>query len=517
MKEKYQKAVFSRITVTVFAVLAAIIPLFFFSHRNNQHIFLEKDVFIGFSQVMFWLMMANALVSMIWAALVFKKRDVPEAHPLPFTIAFTVTYVLTIAALIFEIVQISLASIETRPAIFTSVAKLLPFALLYLAVAFFIIWFPEIKNKAARITVVSVVVFGMLLGTVFAIYSPVVYDFSTTPMVIDTGEDYSVVFATNDDGTGFVEYEYGGEVYRVYDQKQGKIESDSRIHTISVPYEHLDNNSYSVGSEQIYEPYAYGSRSGKTIISQEYTFTPCRKDTQKWLCISDWHTRNELAVNAVAHMGEYDGVILLGDAAADLRDEDAAVKYLIDFGGELSGGTKPVIYVRGNHDTRGAFAPYLADALGLDEFYYTVQSGDYRFVVLDCAEDKEDSHIEYGGLADFESYRARQTEWAETLTEEGKTIALCHSPTLFFEEDLSDRAAASLMSIKTSLLISGHWHYCDFDTERYENMPLFIDGGHGDTTFTAGCIVISPNGIEISACNDDGETLLSRHVDWLNR
>lgn len=73
------------------------------------------------------------------------------------------------------------------------------------------------------------------------------------------------------------------------------------------------------------------------------------------------------------------------------------------------------------------------------------------------------------------------------------------------------------MSIKTSLLISGHWHYCDFDTERYENMPLFIDGGHGDTTFTAGCIVISPNGIEISACNDDGETLLSRHVDWLNR
>ena len=117
MKEKYQKAVFSRITVTVCAVLAAIIPLFFFSHRNNQHIFLEKDVFVGFSQVMFWLMIANALVSMIWAALVFKKRDVPEAHPLPFTIAFTVTYVLTIAALIFEIVQISVASIETRPAI----------------------------------------------------------------------------------------------------------------------------------------------------------------------------------------------------------------------------------------------------------------------------------------------------------------------------------------------------------------------------------------------------------------
>ena len=219
----------------------------------------------------------------------------------------------------------------------------------------------------------------------------------------------------------------------------------------------------------------------------------------------------------MAHMGEYDGVILLGDAAADLRDEDAAVKYLIDFGGELSGGSKPVIYVRGNHETRGAFAPYLADALGLDEFYYTVQSGDYRFVVLDCAEDKEDSHIEYGGLADFESYRARQTEWAETLTEEGKTIALCHSPTFFFEEDLSERAAASLMFIKTSLLISGHWHYCDFDTERYENMPLFIDGGHGDTTFTAGCIVISPNGIEISACNDGGETLLSERVDWLNR
>lgn len=72
-----------------------------------------------------------------------------------------------------------------------------------------------------------------------------------------------------------------------------------------------------VGSTQVYEPYAYGSRSGRTIVSAEYAFTPCDGETQTWLCVSDWHTRNDLAKQAISHLGGYDGVILLGDASPD--------------------------------------------------------------------------------------------------------------------------------------------------------------------------------------------------------
>ena len=41
-------------------------------------------------------------------------------------------------------------------------------------------------------------------------------------MVIDNGTEYAVVFATNDKGTGYVQYEYEGESYTVYDQNGGR-------------------------------------------------------------------------------------------------------------------------------------------------------------------------------------------------------------------------------------------------------------------------------------------------------
>ena len=68
------------------------------------------------------------------------------------------------------------------------------------------------------------------------------------PLVLDTGSDYSVVFATSDKGTGFVEYEYNGTAYRTYAQESGRIIGDRLIHSVHVPYRHLRNNTYTVGS-----------------------------------------------------------------------------------------------------------------------------------------------------------------------------------------------------------------------------------------------------------------------------
>ena len=447
---KFQRALFSKTCASVFAVLAALAPLFFYASRSNQHVFLDNALFPGFSQMLFWLIAANAIAATAWAALAFKKRDLFDSHSKAMTAAYAITDFFTAAFCILNIVLLISGGEETAPVVLRGAASLAPYALLYLAIVFFALFFSEIKHKIARVAIVSLVGVALVLGAVLTVYSPAVYGFVSDPMVLDTGSDYSIVFATTDEGTGFVEYEYEGETYRVYDQKQGKIESDSRVHSVRVPYEHLDNNSYTVGSMQVYEPYAYGSRSGKTIVSEEYAFTPCDGETQTWLCVSDWHTRNDLAKDAIAFLGDYDGVILLGDASPDLGTEDELVRYLVEFGGDLGGGTMPIVYTRGNHETRGAYAPYLADALGLDEFYFEVKAGDYRFVVLDSGEDKEDSHPEYGGLADFGAYRAENVDWVETLTEDGKTIALCHSPRFFIEEDLTDRTIAALTGIKTS-------------------------------------------------------------------
>ena len=513
---KFQRALFSKTCASVFAVLAALAPLFFYASRSNQHVFLDNALFSGFSQMLFWLIAANAIAATAWAALAFKKRDLFDSHSKAMTAACAITDFFTAAFCILNIVLLISGGEETAPVVLRGAAGLAPYALLYFAIVFFALFFPEIKHKIARVAIVSLVGVALVLGAVLTVYSPAVYGFVSDPMVLDTGSDYSIVFATTDEGTGFVEYEYEGETYRVYDQKQGKIESDSRVHSVRVPYEHLDNNSYTVGSMQVYEPYAYGSRSGKTIVSEEYAFTPCDGETQTWLCVSDWHTRNDLAKDAIAYLGDYDGVILLGDASPDLGTEDELVRYLVEFGGDLGGGTMPIVYTRGNHETRGAYAPYLADALGLDEFYFEVKAGDYRFVVLDSGEDKEDSHPEYGGLADFAAYRAENVDWVETLTEDGKTIALCHSPRFFIEEDLTDRTIAALTGIKTSAALTGHWHYCDLDTETYPDLPVFIDGGHKDGAFVASRVTLSPSGIALFACDDGGAAMMDETLPWLN-
>jgi hypothetical protein len=57
--------------------------------------------------------------------------------------------------------------------------------------------------------------------------------------------------------------------------------------------------------------------------------------------------------------------------------EQQVVNNIIRFSGDVSGGTKPVLYVRGNHETRGEYAGKLLEALGLDEFYYTAEMGGY--------------------------------------------------------------------------------------------------------------------------------------------
>ena len=73
----------------------------------------------------------------------------------------------------------------------------------------------------------------------------------------------------------------------------------------------------------------------------------------------------------------------------------------------------PVRYLRGNHDTRGAYARHLRDHLALqdDRYYGAVTLGRARLVFLDPGEDKVDDHVEYSGLVDFEGYLAEQTEW----------------------------------------------------------------------------------------------------------
>lgn len=123
-------------------------------------------------------------------------------------------------------------------------------AAFFILVPFLALFLPFFKGKkriAAASTALAVIS-GIFIFSVFPIGS---YKITSEPVVINTGTDYSVVFSTSHKGTGFIEYSYEGKDYKVYDNNAGRLNTDSKIHSINIPYEHLQNNSYKIGSVRV--------------------------------------------------------------------------------------------------------------------------------------------------------------------------------------------------------------------------------------------------------------------------
>ncbi len=274
--------------------------------------------------------------------------------------------------------------------------------------------------------------------------------------------------------------------------------------------------------------FSYGSRLDKEVISDSYAFKSNENETQKYLTISDWHTKTEDVYSCIPHLDEYNGVILLGDASPELDFENEAVRNIVELAGNVSKGEKPVLYTRGNHETRGNYAGKLLDALGLSEFYYQTQIGNISFVILDSGEDKDDSHPEYGQLTDYNTYRKNQIEWLKNVTVNAeKTVVLCHSWKISdVEEDLSSIGWQEVDRLDASLLVCGHSHNCRFvgeETEdereievmsKYLHIKAYMDGGNSGDVFVASHITFSESNILINAVDSTGEKVFEETVEW---
>ena len=64
------------------------------------------------------------------------------------------------------------------------------------------------------------------------------------------------------------------------------------------------------------------------------------------------------------------------------------------------GSSKPLIFARGNHDTRGSFAREIERYVPIEEgrFYYTRDVGPVHLLIIDTGEDKPDSTQVYARL-----------------------------------------------------------------------------------------------------------------------
>jgi predicted phosphodiesterase len=216
----------------------------------------------------------------------------------------------------------------------------------------------------------------------------------------------------------------------------------------------------------------FGGYTGKTI-SRDYDFRPVdSSDGLNHIAISDVHEAVDAAIAAATTRKDTDFIVLLGDLVSMVETE-ADAQMANDIAHGITGGEIPVIYARGNHEIKGEYAEVLYKYVGSkhQEYYYTVTLGDDDVfaVVLDLGEDHEDDYWEYYGTAQFDLYRAAQTEMLEEILEEGSyenyryRMMLCHIPVVYvdkngyFEEFRNDWTAL-LNEMDLDIGLSGHKH-----------------------------------------------------------
>lgn len=510
----FKNILLSKISPIIFAIISAIGVILNYSYRVG-YIFVDTSLFSGFSMTLLILAIVSTFYLFIVSALRLKDNKICKSKGI---IAFQIiAEIYAVIIGIYNIVNMIVGKSESFTAAFGLFKKALPIWLGCVLLGFALFIIPNISKNGVK-KALCVITSAIMVFTIYASIFPVVpFEFKSTPAVFDNGSGYSVVFATSDKATAYIEYDCNGEHIKKYDENNGRKVGDSKIHSIAVPYDALSNNSYKVGATRVIDELSYGGRLGKTIESKEIKFNDNLGDNINLLTISDWHTYNKRAKKTISYLGKYDAVALLGDSAPGIMVEDDVVNFLVDFAGDLTGGEIPVLFVRGNHETRGEMSSKLSSMLKMDKFYYKTSLGNYDFIVLDSCEDKEDSHPEYGSMDVYNENRKEMVKWLDSLENNGnkKTIAMSHAKEICMEEDLSKNAYDKLESLNTSFLACGHEHISKFTNE--SPFPILIDGGidaNGAGTYVASMLKITPKNINVISVDSNDKTLVDEKVEW---
>lgn len=299
--------------------------------------------------------------------------------------------------------------------------------------------------------------YGVTIGSRFT-YEPVVY------AVEDT---YQIVFSTNHQATAWVEID--GEAY--YDLYAGSMKSKDTVHKITVPQEKLDAaKSYSIHAEKMIYRGPFGGFKGKEI-SKEYTFHPVNsEDGLVYYTMTDVHHAREGAVGAALAVENLDFLVILGDSVGMVEyEEDVQFSNLLAH--EVTGGQIPVVYVRGNHEIKGAYAETLYKYVGSknESFYFWFTLSDVFGIALDLGEDHDDGWWEYYGTDRFSLYHEEQTKFLEELVQTkpyedyNYTLVACHIPIQFVNsrkdhEEVKATWTQLLNQIQPDFAVYGHQH-----------------------------------------------------------
>lgn len=287
-----------------------------------------------------------------------------------------------------------------------------------------------------------------------------------SPCVFTIGNEYEILVLTNENG--LISIKIADKIF--YEENSGALYSERNYAKIRVPMELLDTQKeYTVSFRRSVDRKAYFSVLEEPV-EVNYAFKPLEKtDNINIYHIADVHYFFEIAKRTASYFGsDLDLLIVNGDIGEVETVEN--YREVAKFVAEVSQGSIPTLFVRGNHDTRGRFAELYTDYFPANakSTYFTFDVGPIHGIVFDCGEDKPDDCSAYGGTNAFEPYRRRQTEFFRSLKPSDKlTLAIGHicpaQPAEIKSHEIEGELYSEWISeferLDTSLMICGHMHF----------------------------------------------------------
>jgi acid phosphatase type 7 len=278
---------------------------------------------------------------------------------------------------------------------------------------------------------------------------------------------------------------------------------------------------------------AYNVEYGDSVVSQMSSFTLPSNDLNSFtfLAFNDIHDKTSFVADVCKQNPGFNFVCYNGDILGDIYNEEQILDGLCRPFASFFGNSKPFVYTRGNHETRGPESRILNQYIDTPNgaFYYTFIWGNSCFIILDTGEDKADTASAYFGLADYDAYRTQQTEWLKTVTgsEQWKNadhrIVCGHIPISKKNDgwhgsvDLQNKFLPILNQANVDLYICGHTHEPNLEKPGKNHNFTLVTGG-GPTSYENGKnttyikVIVSGSGLGVQLYSISGKLIDSYKI-----
>ena len=310
-----------------------------------------------------------------------------------------------------------------------------------------------------------------------------------------TTNSISIQILTNTNSYTWVEYGIEGFDHKFFASLHGLKVANCRYFNF-----HLTNlvpgttYKYRVHTKNIVKLAGYEVIYGDEIRTQEYKFTtpPLQKDSCEVIIYNDIHDRKESFKHLwnLKQQQNTDLVFFNGDIFNQVSTEQQVVNNFLKPINDLFSTQIPMVFNRGNHETRGGFAREIINYFDYPNqlTYQAFELGPVFWICLDSGEDKTDASKEYFGLADFDTLRLEQRDWLQKIV---KTKAfkkakyravVMHMPPLHSGDWHGPTHCTELFvpifnANKINIVYSGHTHKAIFHPPTDKNKFALLIGG----------------------------------------